>query len=64
MISSGLTVSTSAAIWANMVSLPVPRSVAPRERLNDPSSFIFMYAAPMSISGMLEPCIRQTIPAP
>ena len=64
MIFSMSVFSTSATICASTVSLPVPRSVAPISRLNEPSSFILIVAAPMSISGMLEPCIRQHMPMP
>ncbi len=43
--------STSAAIWPRIVSAPVPRSVAPNSRLNEPSSLILMLAPPMSRTG-------------
>ena len=64
MIFSTSVPSVSAAICAITVSLPVPRSVAPISRLNEPSSLILIVAAPMSISGMLEPCIRHAMPMP
>ena len=51
MIFSIGTPSASAAIWQNMVSAPVPMSVAPTSRLNEPSSFILIDAAPMSTPG-------------
>ena len=64
MMSSSGTPSTSAAIWPNTVSDPVPRSVAPTRQLNDPSSFILIDAAPISRYGMAVPCITQAIPMP
>ena len=64
MIFSSSQPRASAAICASTVSLPVPRSVAPISRLNEPSSFIFSEAAPMSISGMLEPCMSAAMPMP
>ena len=63
MSSSG-TPSVSAAIWANTVSDPVPRSVAPTSTLKLPSSFIFILAAPMSSPGIAVPCIQTAIPSP
>jgi hypothetical protein len=58
------TPSTSAAICARMVSLPVPRSVAPTSRLKVPSSFAFTVAEPMSSPGMPVPCIANATPFP
>jgi NAD(P)H-dependent flavin oxidoreductase YrpB (nitropropane dioxygenase family) len=50
------TPSTSAAIWARIVSEPVPRSVAPMWRLKEPSSFILIVAAAMSSPAMPKFC--------
>jgi hypothetical protein len=63
IMSSG-TPRTSAAIWPSTVSEPVPRSVAPTSRLKEPSSFILMVAAAMSMSGMPDPCMWADIPTP
>src|SRR5436189_52808 len=54
----------SAASWQNMVSAPVPMSVAPMSRLKEASSFIFREAAPMSTPGMPEACITMAMPTP
>ena len=64
MIFSIGTPSASAAIWQNMVSAPVPMSVAPMSRLNEPSSFILIEAAPMSTPGMPEACMTIAMPSP
>ena len=64
MMSSTGTPSTSAAICASTVSAPVPRSVAPNSRLKDPSSFILIEHAPMSTSGIPEPCMQRAKPMP
>ena len=58
------TPSTSAAIWASTVSAPVPRSVAPTRRLNEPSSFNLMLAPPISRNGMAVPCMQKAKPRP
>ncbi len=63
-MSSVATPSTSAAIWANTVSAPVPRSAAPTRRLNDPSSLILIEHAPMSTNGMPDPCMHSASPIP
>jgi hypothetical protein len=47
-----------------MVSEPVPRSVAPISRLNEPSSFIFSVAAAISSPAMPLPCMTTAIPMP
>ncbi len=64
MILRNGTPSTSAAICPSTVSDPVPRSVAPTRRLNEPSSFILMVDAAMSILGIPEPCIWTDMPMP
>src|SRR5262245_15078253 len=64
MIFSIGTPSVSAAIWQNIVSLPVPMSVAPMVRLKLASSFILSAAAPMSTPGMPEACITIAMPRP
>ena len=63
-MSSVSTPSTSAAICASTVSAPVPRSVAPTSRLNEPSSFILIDAEPMSTNGMPVPCMQSAKPMP
>ena len=55
---------TSATICARTVSDPVPRSVAPINRLKEPSSFILRLAAPMSRYGIAVPCIIMAMPMP
>ena len=52
----------SAAIWLRTVSLPVPRSVAPTSRLKNPSSFNFKTTAPISKSGIPDPCMAIAVP--
>ena len=64
MIFSMGTPSASAATWQNIVSAPVPMSVAPTSRLKDASSFIFREAAPMSTPGMPDACMTIAIPTP
>jgi hypothetical protein len=64
MIFSTGTPSVSAATWQNIVSEPVPMSVAPMSRLNEPSSFILMEAAPISTPGMPEACMTMAMPTP
>ena len=64
MIFSTGTPSASAATWQNIVSEPVPMSVAPISRLKEPSSFILIEAAPMSTPGMPEACITIAMPTP
>jgi len=64
MISSVFTPKISAAIWAKIVSLPVPRSVAPTSRLKEPSSFSFKLAPPISRYGIAVPCMTMATPIP
>ena len=47
-----------------MVSLPVPRSVAPTRRLKDPSSLSLITADAISIFAIPEPCMAIAIPTP
>ena len=63
-MSSTGTPRTSAAIWASTVSEPVPRSVAPKSTLNDPSSLILIEHAAMSTSGIPEPWMASAMPRP
>ncbi len=63
-MSSRFTPKISAAIWARTVSDPVPRSVAPTSKLNEPSSFSLILAPPMSRYGIAVPCMTSATPKP